>query len=304
MSLLEIRDLTKTIGRRKIVDRLSLDVQQGEIVGLVGPNGAGKTTTIRMMVGLISKSGGHVHINGEDVSKNFEASMKHVGVMVENADMYSYLSGYNNLIHFARMSVGATLERIDEVIALVDLEDSIHKRVATYSLGMKQRLGLAIALVHKPSLLVLDEPTNGLDPNGIRQLREHLINLAKHQGTGVLISSHLMSEMELMCDRIAVLQKGKLLGVQRVSELIGEGVAQVQIEVDRTDLAIPILQVLLAGKEITADHNTLQVSVNKEQIPQISQSLMKAGVNVYGIQMIKKSLEDKFIEITEGSHSD
>lgn len=304
MSLLEIRDLTKTIGRRKIVDRLSLDVERGEIVGLVGPNGAGKTTTIRMMVGLISKSGGYVRINGKDVSKNFEASMKQVGVIVENADMYPYLSGYNNLVHFARMSGGVTQERIDKVIALVDLEDSIHKRVSTYSLGMKQRLGLAIVLVHKPSLLVLDEPTNGLDPNGIRQLREHLVNLAKHQGTGILISSHLMSEMELMCDRIAVLQKGKLLGVQGVAEMIGEGVAQVRIEVDRTDLAIPILQVLLAGNEITADHNTLQVSVDKERIPQISQSLMKAGVNVYGIQMIKKTLEDKFIEITEGSKND
>ncbi len=300
-SLLQIRDLTKKIGKKTIVDRLSFDVQPGEIVGLVGPNGAGKTTTIRMIVGLISKSGGQVLIQGTDVDKSFETAMRHVGVIVENPDLYKYLSGYDNLIHFSRMSPGVSQERIQEVVSLVGLEESIQSKVGTYSLGMKQRLGLAVVLVHKPSLLVLDEPTNGLDPAGIRELREHLINLSKKEGTGVLISSHLMAEMEMMCDRVAILQKGKLIGIHRVEEMMQNQLMQVRFEIDRPDLALPVLQSLLSGKEIIADQNTLQVPINKEQIPEITEKLMEAGVKVYGVQTAKRTLEDKFIEITEGS---
>ncbi|MFB6362821.1 ABC transporter ATP-binding protein [Paenibacillus elgii] len=300
-SLLQIRNLTKKIGKKTIVDRLSFDVQPGEIVGLVGPNGAGKTTTIRMIVGLISKSGGQVLVQGKDVNKSFETAMKHVGVIVENPDLYKYLSGYDNLIHFSRMSPDVSRERIQEVISLVGLEDSIQNKVGTYSLGMKQRLGLAVALVHKPSLLVLDEPTNGLDPAGIRELREHLIHLSKKEGTGVLISSHLMAEMEMMCDRVTILQKGKLIGIHPVAEMMQNQLTQVRFEIDRPDLALPVLQSLLSGKEIIADQNMLQVPVHKEQIPEITGKLMEAGVKVYGVQTAKRTLEDKFIEITEGS---
>lgn len=300
LSLLQIRNLSKKIGKKTIVEGLSLDVKAGEIMGLVGPNGAGKTTTIRMIVGLSLKSGGQVFIHGQDIDRSFEKAMRHVGVIVENPDLYKYLSGYDNLIHFSRMSPGVSSERIQEVISLVGLEDSIDKKVGTYSLGMKQRLGLAVVLAHKPSLLVLDEPTNGLDPAGIRELREHLINLSQKEGVGVLISSHLMAEMELMCDQVAILNKGKLIGIHNVAEMMDNRLAPVRFEVDRPELALPVFQSMLAGKEIIADQQTLQVDITKDQIPGITKKLMDTGVNIYSVQITKQTLEDKFIEITGG----
>ncbi|BBH23445.1 putative ABC transporter ATP-binding protein YhcH [Paenibacillus baekrokdamisoli] len=300
MSLLQIRDLTKKIGNKVIVNHLSLDVQKGEILGLLGPNGAGKTTTIRMTVGLISKSDGQVLINGIDTRTHFEKAMKHVGVIVENPDLYKYLSGYDNLVHFSRMTKGVTEQRIREVIGLVGLEHSINDKVGTYSLGMRQRLGLAVVLVHRPSLLLLDEPTNGLDPAGIRELREHLINLARQEEVGVVISSHLMSEMEMMCDRVAILQKGKLVGIHNLSDLVQDELAQVQFEVDRPDLAVQVLQSLMSGAEIIKDQERVRVRIPKARVPEINQKLMDAGIKVFGVNTIKRTLEDKFIEITGG----
>lgn len=300
MSLLHIRDLTKKVGNKIIVNHLSLDVYKGEILGLLGPNGAGKTTTIRMIVGLISKSDGQVLINEIDTRTHFEKAMKHVGVIVENPDLYKYLSGYDNLVHFSRMTKGVTEQRIREVIGLVGLEHSINDKVETYSLGMRQRLGLAVVLVHRPSLLLLDEPTNGLDPAGIRELREHLINLARQEGVGIVISSHLMSEMEMMCDRVAILQKGKLLGIHNLSEMVQDEHSQVQFEVDRPDLAVQVLQTLMSGAEIIQDQELVRVRISKARVPEINQKLMDAGINVFGVNTIKRTLEDKFIEITGG----
>ncbi|CAM4008992.1 ABC transporter ATP-binding protein [Mesobacillus zeae] len=300
MSLLQIRDLTKKIGNKVIVDQVTLNMDKGEILGLLGPNGAGKTSTIRMIVSLMSKSGGQVLINGTDAHANFEQTMKHVGVIVENPDFYKYLSGFDNLIHFSRMTPGVTEVRIQEVIALVGLEHSIGDKVGTYSLGMRQRLGLAIALVHKPSLLILDEPTNGLDPAGIRELRGHLTHLAQKEGVGILISSHLMSEMEIMCDRVAIMQKGKLINIYKISDMAADERTQVQFEVDRPDLAVQILQTLMSGDEITTDQRHIQVSITKAHIPEISRKLMEAGINVFGVHAVQKTLEDKFMEITGG----
>ncbi|MBN2981071.1 ABC transporter ATP-binding protein [Cohnella algarum] len=300
MSLLQIRELTKKIGNKTLVDRVTLEMEKGEILGLLGPNGAGKTTTIRMIVGLMSKSGGQVFINGMDAHKNFEQAMRHVGVIVENPDLYKYLSGYDNLLHFSRMTPGVTEARIREAIALVGLENSIHDKVATYSLGMRQRLGLAVVLVHKPSLLVLDEPTNGLDPAGIRELRNHLKQLAHQEGVGIMISSHLMSEMEMMCDRVAILQKGKLVGVHPIADMADDERTEVRFEVDRPDAAVQILQTIMAGDEIAADQRHIQIRIDKSRIPEISRKLMGAGINVYGVNAVKKTLEDKFMEITGG----
>lgn len=302
MSLLQIRDLTKRIRNKTIVSQVTLDMEKGEILGLLGPNGAGKTTTIRMIVGLMSKTEGQVLIDGLDAHKHFEQAMRHIGVIVENPDLYKYLSGYDNLIHFSRMTPGVTGARIREVIALVGLENSINDKVVTYSLGMRQRLGLAVALVHQPSLLVLDEPTNGLDPAGIRELRNHLKHLAHKEGVGIMISSHLMSEMEMMCDRVAILQKGKLVGVHPVADMTDDKRTEVRFEVDRPDAAVQILQTIMAGDEITTDQRHIQIRIPKDQIPEINQKLMAAGINVYGVNTIKKTLEDKFMEITGGEN--
>ncbi|MFP7288091.1 ABC transporter ATP-binding protein [Shouchella clausii] len=302
MPLLQIRDLTKKIGNKVLVDQVTLSMEKGEILGLLGPNGAGKTTTIRMIAGLMSASGGQVLINGTDAHAHFEEAMKHVGVIVENPDLYKYLSGYDNLLHFARMTPGVTESRIREVVALVGLEHSINDKVGTYSLGMRQRLGLAVSLVHKPSLLVLDEPTNGLDPAGIRELRGHLKHLAEQEGTGILISSHLMSEMEMMCDRVAILQKGKLAGIRSISDMANGGRTEVRFEVDRPDLAVQVLQAVMSGEKITADQQHIQVHIPKTQIPEISRKLMDAGVNVFGVSTVKQTLEDMFMEITGGDN--
>lgn len=298
VSILQVNNLTKKVGKKTLVNQLSFDVNEGEILGLLGPNGAGKTTTIRMIVGLISKSSGTVEINGKNVDKDFKGAMRHVGVIVENPDLYKFLSGYDNLLHFSRMTPNVPNERLNEVVSLVGLEKSIHNKVSTYSLGMKQRLALAIVLVHKPSLLLLDEPTNGLDPKGIRDLRLHLKKLAKVENVAIVVSSHQMAEMEMMCDRIAIIDKGNMVGLHDIKDITKEKVSHVQFEVDRTDLAIPVLQKLLVGAEIVTNQNMINIKISKERIPEISDTLARSGVNVYGVQTMKATLEDKFIEMT------
>lgn len=300
-AVVQIRNLTKRIGNKTIIDGLTFDVPKGEVFGFLGPNGAGKTTTIRMMVGLMSITEGEILIEGHSVSKNFEKAIAHVGAIVENPEMYKFLSGYQNLIHFARMVPGVTKERIDELVKLVGLENRIHDKVKRYSLGMRQRLGVAQALLHKPSVLILDEPTNGLDPAGIRELRDYLRKLAQEEGIAVIVSSHLLSEMELMCDRIAIIQNGKLVDVRRLKELVTEVEQQtVFFEVNDPEKAKEVLQGHVAGG-IMVRSEGLEINVSREQIPGINQLLVQAGIMVYGIKPATKSLEDKFLEMTRGA---
>lgn len=229
-AIISLRHVTKRIGRSTVIDNLTFDVPQGEIFGFLGLNGAGKTTTIRMMVGLMSITQGEILIKGKNIKSEFEQAIRHVGAIVENPEMYKYLSGYHNLVHYARMVPGVTKKRIDEVVSIVKLENRIHDKVKKYSLGMRQRLGVAQALLHHPSLLILDEPTNGLDPAGIRELRDYLRLLTRTEGITVIVSSHLLSEMELMCDRVAILQQGKLVDVKPIHEFM-HSAEQVQIYV-------------------------------------------------------------------------
>jgi len=300
-AVVQIRNLTKRIGNKTLIDGLTFDVPKGEVFGFLGPNGAGKTTTIRMMVGLMSITEGEILIEGHSVSKNFEKAIAHVGAIVENPEMYKFLSGYQNLIHFARMVPGVTKERIDELVKLVGLENRIHDKVKRYSLGMRQRLGVAQALLHKPSVLILDEPTNGLDPAGIRELRDYLRKLAQEEGIAVIVSSHLLSEMELMCDRIAIIQNGKLVDVRRLKELVTEVEQQtVFFEVNDPEKAKEALQGHVAGG-IMVRSEGLEINVSREQIPGINQLLVQAGIMVYGIKPATKSLEDKFLEMTRGA---
>jgi ABC-2 type transport system ATP-binding protein len=298
--IVKIRNLTKRIGGKTIIDQLNFEVPRGEIFGFLGPNGAGKTTTIRMMVGLISITEGDVLIEGQSITENFESAIVHVGAIVENPEMYKYLTGYQNLIHFARMVPGVTQERIREVVSLVALENRIHDKVRTYSLGMRQRLGVAQALLHEPSLLILDEPTNGLDPAGIRELREYLHKLTREEGISVIVSSHLLSEMELMCDRVAIIQQGKLVDVQHIKDFIQEGThSPVIFEVDQLELA----QQLLASEpafRATPVQEGLQVVADRAQIADINERLVQGGVKVFGIKKITQSLEEKFLKMTGG----
>ncbi|GMA50681.1 putative ABC transporter ATP-binding protein YhcH [Alicyclobacillus contaminans] len=299
----QIRHLTKAIGKKTIVDDLSFDIPEGEVFGFLGPNGAGKTTTIRMMVGLITKTRGKVFVYGTDVDKDFRAAMNRVGAIVENPELYKFLTGYQNLKHFARMSTGVGEERIREVVKLVGLEQRIHDKVKTYSLGMRQRLGLAQALLRKPDVLILDEPTNGLDPAGIRELRDHLRTLAKRDGVAVIVSSHLLSEMELMCDRVAIIQSGKLVDVRTIRNGLGadEDTEQTtEIQVDDGEAAVAVIRADHAGVSAQLQESAVVVSVTRDKVPEIVRSLVVAGIKIYAVNSVNKSLEDTFLEITGG----
>lgn len=209
--VLKCEHLHKNFGKKEILKDVSLELEKGDILGFIGPNGAGKTTTIKLILGLQSITSGTVKINGYDITSNFTNAIRNVGAIVENPDLYMYLTGYENLKLIANLYKGVGKERIDEVVKLVKLENRINDKVSRYSLGMRQRLGIAQAILHKPNLLILDEPTNGLDPAGIHEIRNLIKTLPKRYNCTVLISSHMLSEIELLADDIGILNHGRLL---------------------------------------------------------------------------------------------
>jgi ABC-2 type transport system ATP-binding protein len=301
--IISLSNVTKRIGRNTIIDDLTFEVPQGEIFGFLGPNGAGKTTTIRMIVGLMSITQGQILIKGKNIKTEFEQAIRHVGAIVESPEMYKYLSGYHNLVHYARMVPGVTKERIDEVVSLVKLENRIHDKVKKYSLGMRQRLGVAQALLHRPSLLILDEPTNGLDPAGIRELRDYLRHLTRTEGITVVVSSHLLSEMELMCDRVAILQRGKLVDVMPVQDFTrGNDHSQTYlIQAQPAEQALVTMKQIDGVQEVKLTQDGfVEVTAEREGIPDILVGLMQNQIRIYGVQMVSKTLEERFLEITEG----
>ncbi|MFF2156593.1 ABC transporter ATP-binding protein [Paenibacillus chitinolyticus] len=298
--VLEIRGVNKTIRGKKIIQDLSFEVYPGEVFGFLGPNGAGKTTLIRMIVGLMKMNKGDIVIHGQSIQKSFEGAIKHVGAIVENPEMYKFLSGQNNLVHYARMFPGGIPQsRIDEVVELVGLKNRIKEKVKTYSLGMRQRLGVAQALLHRPSLLILDEPTNGLDPAGIRELRDYLRRLAREEGIAIVVSSHLLSEMELMCDRVAIIQQGKLVDVQ---DLRGEGAAPKEtsyfFEVNDPATAQAVVQEIDPHLHVTPHPNGIELTIGRERAADIGTLLIQAGLRLYAMKPLTQSLEDKFLQIT------
>ncbi|KON70869.1 hypothetical protein AKG34_20205 [Peribacillus butanolivorans] len=300
-TVLKVQSLTKKIGKATIVDNVSFEIKSKEIFGLLGPNGAGKTTIIRMITGLINRTGGTVMINGYDLDKDFEGAMNQLGAIVENPEFYKYMTGRKNILHYARMSPNKiSNERIEEVIKLVKLDHAIDKKVKTYSLGMRQRLGVAQAILHKPSLLIFDEPTNGLDPQGIREFRDYLKVLAS-EGVGILISSHLLSEMQLMCDSFAVIEKGKLIHTkEHIVDEKTEAISEVLFTVSDGELAKKILQEQFGNIPILKyEANSISVSATREQTASINRSFNGNQLDVYEIGITRKSLEDKFFEITE-----
>ncbi|WP_043931968.1 ABC transporter ATP-binding protein [Bacillus sp. EB01] len=298
---LEVQSLTKKIKNKLIVDDVSFSVEKGEIFGLLGPNGAGKTTIIRMIVSLIGRTKGNVLINGFNLDTQFKESMSEMGAIVENPEFYKYLSGYKNLKHYANMAKEKiTDDQIKEVVRVAGLEDAIHQKVKTYSLGMRQRLGVAQALLHSPSLLILDEPTNGLDPQGIREFRDYLRTLAK-DGISVLVSSHLLSEMELMCDRFAIIERGKLIHISAINQLNDKDDQSmtVSFEVSDLELAMKVLKEQSIGSELkTINKDLFTISLDREGIATANQLLVKNQISVYAISPVATSLEDRFLELT------
>ncbi|MBD1372096.1 ABC transporter ATP-binding protein [Hazenella sp. IB182357] len=293
--IVQIKNLKKSIGGHEVIKGLNFDVYPGEVLGFLGPNGAGKTTTIRMMVGLISITEGDILIGGHSIKKNFQKAIANIGGIVENPDLYKYLTGWQNLMQYARMVTGVDQERLHHIVKLIGLENAIHKKVKTYSLGMKQRLGLAQALLHNPSVLILDEPTNGLDPAGIQELRDYLRKLAHEENVAVLVSSHLLSEMEMMCDRIAIIQKGELIKIELITELVAD---KVHFEVSPLEKAQKVLENQFADLDCVIEKHELIVSASKEQIAEISKVFIQEEIQLYGIRKQELSLEQHFLEVT------
>ncbi|EGP2701580.1 ABC transporter ATP-binding protein [Listeria monocytogenes] len=296
---LQVTNLHKKIRKREIIKGISFEVMPGEVFGFLGPNGAGKTTTIRMIVGLIKPTSGTILIGGKDIRKNFTEAMRGLGSIVENPEFYTFLTGQENLAYFARMDSSIKKERIQEVTELVGLEKRINDRVSTYSLGMRQRLGIAQALLSNPKLLILDEPTNGLDPSGIHEMRDFIRALARNEGISVLVSSHLLSEIELLCDRVAIMTDGTIIKTDQVAHLLSSR-AQLRWRVTPIEQAKAFLE---SVTEVEVDGEYLVTAMNEESA-EWNEQLVAKGVKVHEIDKRKPSLEDLFLELTGGQSID
>ena len=295
MKTLQAANLTKVIGSRTIVDDVSFELVAGDVFGFLGPNGAGKTTTIRMLVGLIRPTAGSVSICGHDLRHEFEQAMRCIGCIVESPDLYRFMTGRENLEHFARM-LGVGAAEIERVATLVGLAHRLDQRVGTYSLGMRQRLGIAQALLGRPRVLILDEPANGLDPAGIREMRELLRGLAS-EGLSVFVSSHLLAEIELMCDRVAIIHRGQILKSGTVRDLIANQRAM-ELHVGDVERAAAVLRE--KAVEFTPDHDRLFLPIEESDTPPILAALVENGVAVYSARPRVQTLEEMFLDATGG----
>ncbi len=303
---LRVRHVGKIFGKHRVLKDITFEIFPGEIFGFLGPTGAGKTTLIRLITGLLPMEEGSIEIFGNNITTRFEAAMGLVGGMIEHPCFYRYLTGMQNLAMLSRMRPGVTQERILEVSSLVGLNNYLNQRVEKYSLGMRQRLGLAQALMHKPKLLILDEPTNGLDPAGIRQLWEILRQLAHEQGICILLSSHLMSEMELICDRVGIISAGQLLDVKPVEELIrsvGGASTLYRYKVSDAAEARHAIRLVTPAPVTLCDSTHLEVPLPTEEadalLAEINHQLMAWGLDIYTITPVEnRSLEDAFFYMT------
>lgn len=303
MELLKVEHLTKVIKKKTIVDDINLVVNSGEIVGFLGPNGAGKTTTIKMIMGLFKITEGDIYVCDHNIKTDFEAAMKNVGGIIENPDMYKGMTGRKNLNYYASMYQDIASDDIDQLVSLVKMSERIDDKVKSYSLGMRQRLGLAQALLHKPKLLILDEPTNGLDPIGIKEMRDLLKYLAKNADAGVLISSHLISEMELMCDRIYIIDDGRMIGEKTVNETAGkdhlEGIYNYAFVTSNNHAVYDMFCDMNANcKQNSSD---ISIVMKRKHIPKLMHDITAKGIDIYAMNQNQRSLEDDFISMTNGT---
>lgn len=296
-TVLELKNVSKSFGKRKVIDNISLEVKEGEIYGFLGPNGSGKTTTIKMILRLIDSDSGEIKVNGFDTKKQFEKAMECIGAIVENPDMYKYMSGIDNLKLHARIR-NIDKKRIDEVLEMVELKGRGKDKVGKYSLGMKQRLGLALTLLHKPKVLILDEPTNGLDPAGIKKLRDILKEIAHKEGVAVFVSSHILSEMQLMCDKVAVIDSGKVVKIEEISKE-DDKIETVEIKVKNVEKAI---QIIKEKFEIDTKRvgNNIEITLPTENLPKVVKELAIADVEIKAVIPKEHSLEEIFFDATKG----
>lgn len=294
--VLKCEHLHKNFGKKEILKDVSLELEKGDILGFIGPNGAGKTTTIKLILGLQSITSGTVKINGYDITSNFTNAIRNVGAIVENPDLYMYLTGYENLKLIANLYKGVGKERIDEVVKLVKLENRINDKVSRYSLEMRQRLGIAQAILHKPNLLILDEPTNGLDPEGIKEIRELLKDLAEKEEMAVLISSHNLLELETFCNKICIIKNGKVMETNKIEDVKNIAKSGYIFEIDNTEMIDKMF------KNVTiVNRNMFKIAVDRDEVPSVIKKLVENDIKIYAVNENKISLEDAFLKKTGGN---
>ncbi len=301
MNVLEVRNLKKVIGKREIIKDLNFTVKPGEIYGFLGPNGAGKTTTIRMLVGLIAPTSGEVLICGESLQKNKEKALRDVGAVVENPELYKYLSGRENLMQIARIRK-VSKDEINKLIKIVGLENRIDDKVKKYSLGMKQRLGLAAALIGNPKLLILDEPTNGLDPSGIIDFRNIVKKASRERGMAVLVSSHILSEVQQLCDRVAFINDGVIKATEDMGEAI-QGTSKESLTLVTKNKEDKVIKVLRNQPfVVTADGNKdgINVIIHIGMTSELIKALVKEDILIEEIYKNREGLEQRYMELVEG----
>lgn len=294
--VLLVSDVHKTIAGTEIIKGISFSIKAGEVLGFLGPNGSGKSTTLRMIVGLSKPTEGEIKICGHSIVKDYVNAMKNVGCIIEGPDLYNYMTGLDNLEMLAVMNKSITKKDMMNAARIVGMEKYLKEKVGTYSLGMKQRMGVAQAIMNKPRLLILDEPTNGLDPSGINEFRSLINRFAKEENMAVLISSHLMSEIELICDNVSIIKNGEILKNAVVEELLS------------TQDVFWILDDNKKGDNILSDvwgisskieDDKLVASIDKSIISEINASFIAEGLKLQYVDNKHKTLEDLFLNITE-----
>ena len=291
--ILKCENINKKFGKKQILKNVSLEVNEGDILGFIGPNGAGKTTTIKMILGLQSIDSGNVYINGYNIKKDFAKAIERVGGIVENPDLYMYLTGYENLKLISNLYKNISKERINEVVDLVKLNVRINDKVSKYSLGMRQRLGIAAALINKPNLLILDEPTNGLDPEGIKELRDILKELALKENVGIIVSSHNLSELESFCNKIVIIKNGEIVETNDLTNFKKVEESYI-VEVD------DISKIKDVEFE-KIDENNIRIHIDKKEIPEIIKKLVQNDIKIYMVKEETITLEDAFLKKTGGN---
>ena len=297
--VLQTRHLGKKFGNRWAVDDLDLEVRQGEVYGFLGPNGAGKSTTIRMILSLVSPTTGSVELFGRPLARHRREVLRRVGGLVEKADFYLYLSARKNMEIIAGLRGDVSAGEIARALETVGLADRAQDRVKTYSHGMKQRLGIAQALLGSPELVVLDEPTSGLDPQGIKEVRELIARLRRDRGMTVFLSSHLLHEIEQTATSMAIISRGKLVIQGRVRELLSEAIATVRIEADPLDRATEVIAALPFAADLRTSGQTIEVRLPQDRIAETNRLLVQLGIQVRSV-VPKRSLEEYFLMLTEG----
>ena len=296
ISRLKIENLHKSISGRPIIKGIDLELYEGEVLGLIGPNGAGKSTTIKMLTGLFSKTAGKIYYGDLDYDKDFLKIKQHFGAIVENPDLYTYLTGKQHLDLIAKLYPETTKADIDEAVDMVNMKNALSKKIKAYSLGMKQRLAIAAILLTKAELIILDEPFNGLDPQGIRDLRLVLRKLSRERGITVLVSSHLLGEVQALCDRIAMISQGKIVAVFDMESLT-QNIQENSVKIMTSDQGKLLEYFTERQIPFSQDLGFVKINCDLDNINQLITDLIAAEFKIYAIEPVHKSLEDLFMEV-------